>query len=63
LIERARTPGAEPDVRAFDSCPTLPAQIFFDSHELLISNYPVEPGEEIRRLTLRSFEARVYRLQ
>ncbi len=41
----------------------LPTQIAFSDTELLISNYPVDPAEEIRLLTLRPFEARVYRLR
>lgn len=40
----------------------LPVAIAFSDQELLIANYPVDPGEDIRRLTLRPFEARVYRL-
>lgn len=51
---------------------TLPDEVSFDSQELLISNYGMnnvmdnneaEGREEIRQLTLRPFEARVYRLQ
>ncbi len=51
---------------------TLPDEVAFDSQELLISNYGMnnvmdnneaEGSEEIRQLTLRPFEARVYRLQ
>ena len=41
----------------------LPATITFAETELLIGNYAVDPAEEIRRLTLRPFEARVYRLR
>ena len=41
----------------------LPENITFSSTELLINNYNVEPGEDLRRLTLRPFEARVYRLR
>jgi hypothetical protein len=33
-----------------------------DNAELLISNYPVDPAEAIAGLTLRPYEARVYRL-
>ena len=40
----------------------LPAGIRFADKELLISNYEVDPAEDIRRLTLRPYEARVYRL-
>jgi oligo-1,6-glucosidase len=41
----------------------LPTHLtFFDKH-LLISNYEVDPAEDIRRLTLKPFEARVYRLR
>ncbi|MCB0182534.1 MAG: alpha-glucosidase C-terminal domain-containing protein, partial [Anaerolineae bacterium] len=41
---------------------TLPADIQFTQPELLISNYEVDAAEEIHSLTLRPFEARVYRL-
>ena len=41
----------------------LPTHITFDAAELLIGNYPVERDEDIRLLTLRPFEARVYRLR
>jgi oligo-1,6-glucosidase len=41
----------------------LPTHIPFSGKELLISNYPVDPDEDIRLLTLRPFEARVYRLR
>ena len=41
---------------------TLPADIQFAQSELLISNYEVDAAEEIHSLTLRPFEARVYRL-
>ena len=40
----------------------LPTHIHFSGQELLISNYEVDPEEEIRLLTLRPYEARVYRL-
>jgi oligo-1,6-glucosidase len=40
----------------------LPSDIAFAGKELLIGNYAVDPVEDIRRLTLRPFEARVYRL-
>lgn len=38
----------------------LPTHIDFTEKRLLISNYPVDPGEPIDLLTLRPFEARVY---
>jgi oligo-1,6-glucosidase len=41
----------------------LPTHLTFTDTELLISNYAVDPAEDIRRLTLRPFEARVYRLR
>jgi oligo-1,6-glucosidase len=41
----------------------LPENISFSSAELLISNYDVDSGEDIHQITLRPFEARVYRLQ
>jgi oligo-1,6-glucosidase len=40
----------------------LPTHIGFDAAELVISNYAVDPAEDIRLLTLRPYEARVYRL-
>jgi oligo-1,6-glucosidase len=40
----------------------LPTAIEFTGCDLLISNYRVDPVEDIRRLTLRPYEARVYRL-
>jgi oligo-1,6-glucosidase len=42
---------------------TLPADISFLDKELLISNYPVDSTEDIHSLTLRPYEARVYRLR
>ncbi|HEV8691864.1 MAG TPA: alpha-glucosidase C-terminal domain-containing protein, partial [Ideonella sp.] len=42
---------------------TLPGDLHFARHELLIANYPVEDGEDIHTLTLRPYEARVYRLR
>jgi oligo-1,6-glucosidase len=42
---------------------TLPTSISFSDKELLISNYAVDPAEDIGLLTLRPFEARVYRLR
>ena len=41
----------------------LPGYIGFSAHYLLIANYPVEPSDDIRLLTLRPYEARVYRLR
>lgn len=41
----------------------LPAHIASSDRNLLISNYPVDPAYDIRELTLRPFEARVYRLR
>jgi oligo-1,6-glucosidase len=40
----------------------LPEQVPISRAELLIGNYPADPGEDLRRLTLRPYEARVYRL-
>jgi oligo-1,6-glucosidase len=40
----------------------LPAGITFSSISLLISNYAVDPSQDISRITLRPYEARVYRL-
>jgi oligo-1,6-glucosidase len=40
----------------------LPDNISFTSHELLISNYKVDE-DDIRRITLRPYEARGYRLK
>jgi oligo-1,6-glucosidase len=42
------------------SC-TLPDGLTFDHHELLIANYAPESGTPITSLTLRPYEARVYR--
>jgi oligo-1,6-glucosidase len=41
----------------------LPTHIPFAKKELLISNYEVDPTEDIHRSTLRPYEARVYRLR
>ncbi|MBV9488505.1 MAG: alpha-glucosidase [Verrucomicrobia bacterium] len=41
----------------------LPTQVSFSGHELLISNHAVDPAEDIHLLTLRPFEARVYKLR
>ena len=40
----------------------LPSHIDFAESPLWIANYPEEAGEDIRRLTLRPWEARVHRL-
>jgi oligo-1,6-glucosidase len=40
----------------------LPGSVPFSNNEVLISNYTVDPVEDIRLLTLRPYEARVYRL-
>jgi oligo-1,6-glucosidase len=40
-----------------------PEDLPADEPELLIANYPVDVAEGIRNLTLRPFEARVYRLR
>jgi len=42
---------------------TIPTHLAFSEKELLISNYPVDPAEDIHQLTLRPYEARVYRLR
>ena len=41
----------------------LPADITFTDQQLLISNYEVDAAQDIRRFTLRPYEARVYRLK
>ena len=41
----------------------LPESVHYSDKSLLISNYPVEASEDIHRLTLRPYEARVYRLK
>jgi len=41
----------------------LPTDISFTGKELLISNYAVEPHEDLRLLTLQPWEACVYRLR
>ena len=41
---------------------SLPEDIEFTTAELLIANYKVDTPQELRRLTLRPYEARVYRL-
>ncbi len=40
----------------------LPGHVSFSGHALLIGNYEVDPAEDIQHLTLRPYEARVYRL-
>ena len=40
----------------------LPENITFSSSELLISNYKVDSSDDIHKITLRPYEARVYRL-
>ena len=40
----------------------LPENIPFGTSELLIGNYNVEPREDVHQITLRPYEARVYRL-
>ncbi len=41
---------------------TLSEPFTFSRHELLISNYEISPNDNLRQFTLRSYEARVYRL-
>jgi len=41
----------------------LPENISFSNKELLISNYNVDTNEDIHQVTLRPYEARVYRLR
>lgn len=41
----------------------LPQEISHSSKELWISNYPVDENEDIRSITLKPYEARVYRLR
>jgi oligo-1,6-glucosidase len=41
----------------------LPVEVETTGQELLIANYPVGEGEDLRGLTLRPWEARVYRLR
>ena len=48
-----------PDAPVF----TLPSHIYFTNKELLIGNYSVDTGEDIKLLTLRPYEARIYRLR
>ena len=42
---------------------SLPEGLPASAPELLIANYPVADGESIERITLRPYEARVYRLR
>ncbi|MCL4267584.1 MAG: alpha-glucosidase [Anaerolineae bacterium] len=42
---------------------TLPPHITFAYQELLMSNYVVNPADDMRLLNLRPYEARVYRLR
>ena len=39
----------------------LPEAVAYSTKELLISNYPVDAAEDIRQVTMRPYEARVYR--
>ncbi|MBN1535680.1 MAG: alpha-glucosidase [Anaerolineales bacterium] len=41
---------------------SLPAPLALENQELLISNYPVDAEKDICQITLRPYEARVYRL-
>lgn len=41
----------------------LPAAVPVVGHELVISNYPVDPAQDLHSFTLRPYEARVYRLR
>jgi hypothetical protein len=41
---------------------TLPADFGYARASLLISNYPVDPAEDIRSLILHPYEARVHRV-
>ena len=40
----------------------LPEEISFKNKKLIISNYPLDPKENIRNLPLQPYEARVYLL-
>ncbi|PWK16315.1 glycoside hydrolase family 13 protein [Tumebacillus permanentifrigoris] len=40
----------------------LPKEVTYQTAELLISNYEVDPAQDIRNFTTRPYEARVYRL-
>ncbi|MBK9713545.1 MAG: alpha-glucosidase [Kouleothrix sp.] len=41
----------------------LPDEVACAGHELLIGSYPADPADDLRALTLRPYEARVYRLR
>ncbi|KEO83387.1 glycoside hydrolase family 13 protein [Tumebacillus flagellatus] len=41
----------------------LPSDVTYNGFELLISNYDVDPTQDIRTFTTRPYEARVYRLK
>jgi oligo-1,6-glucosidase len=41
----------------------LPSSVVFSDKELLIGNYAVDPVEDLRLVSLRSYEARVYKLR
>ncbi len=41
----------------------LPADLAVESTELLISNYEIKNGDDIKKITLSPYEARVYRLK
>jgi oligo-1,6-glucosidase len=41
----------------------LPTNVHFDTADLLLANYDVQRAQDIRVLTLRPYEARVYRLR
>jgi len=41
----------------------LPENILFAKSELIISNYQVSSSDDVRQITLRPYEARVYRLK
>ncbi|HEY5895621.1 MAG TPA: alpha-glucosidase [Chthoniobacterales bacterium] len=41
----------------------LPSDVTYSNTEVLISNYTIDSAEDIRLLTLRPFEARVYRMR
>ncbi len=42
---------------------SLPDEIAFNHVDLMISNYDVDPSQNIRQFTLHPYEARVYRLR
>ena len=41
----------------------LPSSVVFSDKELLIGNYAVDPVEDLRLVSLRPYEARVYKLR